>query len=191
MEAEPATPPSLQPTGLTPDTNPAIAIPESDRRFQVLVVDDEHDFLHLMKVILERSRMPVDVHLVASGAEALEWMTLHLPDLILLDVMMPDMDGLDLCQRLRSDVRTTFIPILMLTALDSTTDRTRGFLAGTDDYVAKPFDRGELLARVRRILQRTYAYADSQPALANAATAADESNGQCATHIAAQTASGH
>src|SRR5262249_58213630 len=76
--------------------------------------------------------------------------------LILLDIMMPEMDGFEVCMQLRANVRTTFIPILMLTALDDPDSRTRGFVVGTDDFVTKPFGRAELLARVRRILQRTY-----------------------------------
>ncbi|MEO8602897.1 MAG: response regulator transcription factor [bacterium] len=134
------------------------------RRFRALVVDDERDFRHLMTVFLQRSGMPIDVEQVNNGAEAVILLSRSpLPfDLILLDVMMPEMDGFEVCTRLRKNPDTCAIPILMLTALDEPADRTRGFLAGTDDYLAKPFDRGELLARVRRILQRTYGY--GQPA---------------------------
>jgi DNA-binding response OmpR family regulator len=116
------------------------------------------DFRHLMTVFLQRSGMPIDVVAVSTGAEAVLQAHADTLDLILLDVMMPEMDGFEVCRRLRGAVHTRAIPILMLTALDEATDRTRGFLAGTDDYLAKPFDRGELLARVRRILQRTYGY---------------------------------
>lgn len=130
------------------------------RRFRALVVDDERDFRHLMTVFLQRSGMPIDVVAVSNGAEAVVQMHATDFDILLLDVMMPEMDGFEVCRRLRADARTRSVPILMLTALDEATDRTRGFLAGTDDYLAKPFDRGELLARVRRILQRTYGYAD-------------------------------
>jgi len=139
------------------------------RRFRALVVDDERDFRHLMTVFLQRSGMPIDVESVNNGAEAVTRISREPVDLILLDIMMPEMDGFEVCTRLRSDPATRAIPILMLTALDDAADRTRGFLAGTDDYLAKPFDRGELLARVRRILQRTYGYGDealSPPAAA-------------------------
>ena len=134
---------------------PTDAPTELPRRFRALVVDDERDFRHLMTVFLQRSGMPIDVVAVSTGAEAVVQAQADTFDLILLDVMMPEMDGFEVCRRLRGAARTSAIPILMLTALDEATDRTRGFLAGTDDYLAKPFDRGELLARVRRILQRT------------------------------------
>jgi DNA-binding response OmpR family regulator len=134
------------------------------RRFRALVVDDERDFRHLMTLFLQRSGMPIDVEAVSNGAEAVTRLSSEPFDLILLDIMMPEMDGFEVCTRLRSDARTRPIPILMLTARDESTDRTRGFLAGTDDYLAKPFDRGELLARVRRILQRTYGYGEAAAA---------------------------
>jgi len=133
---------------------------EPPRRFRALVVDDERDFRHLMTVFLQRSGMPIDVEAVGSGAEAIVRMHAEVFDLILLDLMMPGMDGFEVCSRLRADARTRSVPILMLTALDEATDRTRGFLAGTDDYLGKPFDRGELLARVRRMLQRFYGYGE-------------------------------
>ncbi|MBI4517562.1 MAG: Flp pilus assembly complex ATPase component TadA [Deltaproteobacteria bacterium] len=126
------------------------------RQFHALVVDDEPDFLRLLSLALERSGMPISVEVAASGAEALACIEQQPPDLILLDVMMPQMDGYQVCEQLRSNVRTAFIPILMLTALDDPRHRARGFLAGTDDYIGKPFDRTELLARVRRVLERTY-----------------------------------
>jgi len=116
-----------------------------------------------MTVFLQRSGMPIDVVAVGNGAEAVIQAHAEPLDLILLDVMMPGMDGFEVCRRLRADARTRAVPILMLTALDEAADRTRGFLVGTDDYLAKPFDRGELLARVRRVLQRTYGYGDVEP----------------------------
>ena len=78
------------------------------------------------------------------------------PDLLLLDVMMPEVDGFTVCQKLRENVRTTFIPIIMLTANPDEENRTKGFLVGTDDYMNKPFSVPELLARVSRLLRRTY-----------------------------------
>jgi len=130
------------------------------RRFRVLVVDDECDFRHLIGMFLQRSGMPIDIRTADSGPAALAAAQADPPDLVLLDVMMPDLNGFDVCQRLRAHVRTRTTPVLMLTSLDEPMDRTRGFLAGVDDYLAKPFDRGELLARVRRILQRTYGYGE-------------------------------
>jgi DNA-binding response OmpR family regulator len=94
------------------------------------------------------------------------------PDLILLDVMMPGMNGFDVCTQLRSDVRTTFIPVLMLTALQDPDSRARAFVVGTDDFVSKPYSRAELLARVRRILQRTYGLQPDQEVAGNGSSEA-------------------
>jgi DNA-binding response OmpR family regulator len=120
------------------------------------VVDDQADMRRLIAFTLEHSGLPLSVTAVSGGAEAIEHAQLEAPDLIVLDVMMPEMDGFEVCEQLRANVRTAFIPILMLTALDDPGNRARGFLAGTDDYIGKPFARAELVARVRRLLQRTY-----------------------------------
>jgi type IV pilus assembly protein PilB len=125
-------------------------------QYRVLVVDDDPDFLRLMTLFLRQSDLPITVLTASTGTEALERAENSPPDLILLDVMMPNMDGFEVCARLRANLRTAFVPILMLTALNDPDSRTRGFLVGTDDYISKPFDRQELLARVRRVLQRTY-----------------------------------
>ena len=140
-------------------------------RYSVLVVDDEPDFRHLISMFLQRSGMPLEVATAENGLAGLASALADPPDLIVLDVMMPDINGFDVCQRLRADTRTHDVPVLMLTALDEPVDRTRGFLSGIDDYLAKPFDRGELLARVRRILQRTYGYGDVINMLEETATA--------------------
>ena len=129
------------------------------RRFQALVVDDERDFRFLLQMFLEHSGLPIDVRAASNGSEALEMAAQIPPDIVLLDVMMPGMDGFEVCNQLRASVRTAFVPILMLTALTDASSRTRGFTAGTDDYINKPFDRRELLARVTRVLQRTYGIA--------------------------------
>jgi DNA-binding response OmpR family regulator len=75
---------------------------------------------------------------------------------VILDVSMPGMDGFEVCRRLRADLRTAFLPVMMLTAHDAAEFVAKGFAVGTDDYVAKPFRREELIARIRRILERTY-----------------------------------
>ena len=140
-------------------------------RYSVLVVDDEPDFRHLISLFLQRSGLPLEVATAENGTTGLAAALVDPPDLIVLDVMMPDRNGFEVCQRLRADARTHDVPVLMLTALDEPVDRTRGFLAGIDDFLAKPFDRGELLARVRRILQRTYGYGDVVNMLEPTATA--------------------
>ncbi len=151
-----------------PKAPPAAITPVSEsRRFHTLIVDDEPDFQRLLTLTLERSGLPVTVETASSGIEALARIEQRPPDLLILDVMMPEVDGFEVCRQLRGNVRTAFIPILTLTALNDPRNRARGFFAGTDDYVGKPFDRLELVARVRRILERTYgglsSHAASEP----------------------------
>jgi DNA-binding response OmpR family regulator len=110
----------------------------------------------LISHALDHSDLPVMVTTARDGPEALDLAEAAPPDFVVLDIMMPGMDGYEVCRRLRGNVRTTFVPILMLTALDDPDHRARGFVAGTDDYIGKPFSRTELVARVRRLLQRTY-----------------------------------
>jgi DNA-binding response OmpR family regulator len=124
--------------------------------FRILVVEDDRTYRQLLAKALEDSGLAVDVEMAEDGIEGLALARNNPPDLVLLDVMMPGIDGLDVCAQLRANVRTAFVPILMLSGLSDADDRIRAFMAGTDDYVVKPFDRGELLARVRRILERTY-----------------------------------
>jgi type IV pilus assembly protein PilB len=149
------------------------------RIYRALVVDDQADFRHLVSFTLEHSGLPLTVEAAASGAEALARAEANPPDLLVLDIMMPEIDGFEVCERLRSNVRTAFIPILMLTALDDSASKARGFLAGTDDYIAKPFARAELLARVRRLLERTYG------AIAPIALPPPSGNGKSTEHAAA------
>jgi DNA-binding response OmpR family regulator len=85
---------------------------------------------------------------------------------VVLDISMPGMDGFEVCQRLRADVRTAFVPVLILTAHNVSDFVTRGFAAGADDYIVKPFRRPDLIARIRRMLERTYGHgypADTTP----------------------------
>lgn len=125
-------------------------------QYRALVVDDQPDLRRLITIALERSGLPISVRTAGSGPEALEQAQNDPPDVILLDVMMPGMDGFEVCARLRAHVRTAFIPILMVTARDDAASRGKGFLVGTDDYITKPFAPHDLLARVRRLLERTY-----------------------------------
>lgn len=151
------------PTGPTSEAHQPASIPSGGaveepetRQYRALVVDDQPDFRRLISFTLEHSGLPVSVQTASCGREAIELAQDDPPDLLILDVMMPEMDGFEVCETLRSNVRTAFVPILMLTALDDPANRARGFLAGTDDYIGKPFARAELLARVRRLLERTY-----------------------------------
>ncbi|HHH11990.1 MAG TPA: response regulator transcription factor, partial [Sorangium sp.] len=92
--------------------------------------------------------------LAATGQRALDALDEQLPDLVLLDLMLPDMSGNDVCRRLRSQPRTRAVPVMMLTAKAAEIDRVVGFEVGTDDYVTKPFSMRELLLRIRALLRR-------------------------------------
>jgi DNA-binding response OmpR family regulator len=118
----------------------------------VLVVEDEPDIGQLVVHHLERDGFRC--RQVATGPEALRAVRASTPDLIVLDLMLPGLDGLEVCRRLRADTATASIPIIMLTAKTDEVDRVVGLELGADDYVAKPFSPKELVARVRAVLRR-------------------------------------
>jgi len=117
----------------------------------VLIVEDEKEMARGLKDLLEYEHQAV--HLAPDGQTALQLFQKHSPDLVLLDLMLPDMDGLDVCRAIRKTHPRT--PILMLTARSMEHDIIRGFEAGVDDYVTKPFSVAQLLARVKALLRRT------------------------------------
>ncbi len=126
---------------------------------KILIVDDDLDTLKLVGVMLQRKGYRI---LAAnSGAKALAMVKESPPDLILLDVMMPDMDGFEVTRRLRADPETASIPILMFTAKSQVDDKLTGFDAGADDYLTKPAHPAELLARVKKLLAHAPAVASS------------------------------
>jgi len=135
---------------------PAAQAAAQSRQYRVLIVDDDPDIRFLTATVLKKSALPLSTITAPDGQTALELVHAEPPDVILLDVMMPGMDGYEVCRQLRANVRTAFIPILMVTARDDAASRVNGFLVGTDDYIGKPFDNTELQARVRRLLERTY-----------------------------------
>src|SRR5579859_7849935 len=120
------------------------------RRMRILLVEDETALATLLKHGLEEQGYAVDV--ATDGEDALAFTATEPYDLVVLDVMLPDLDGFNVCRRLRSDGAN--MPVLMLTALDSIEDRVAGLDSGADDYLPKPFDPRELLARVRALLRR-------------------------------------
>ncbi|MFN7854734.1 MAG: response regulator transcription factor, partial [Dolichospermum sp.] len=120
---------------------------------RILVIDDDPAISELVAVNLEMAGY--DVSQAEDGIKG-QALALQLqPDLNMLDLMLPRVDGFTVCQRLRRDERTAEIPVLMLTALSQTQDKVEGFNAGADDYLTKPFEVEELLARVRALLRRT------------------------------------
>jgi phosphate regulon transcriptional regulator PhoB len=118
----------------------------------ILVVDDEKDIVELLQYNLEKEGYKISA--VFSGEQCLENIKTELPDLMLLDLMLPEIDGLDVCKILKSNSRTSNIPIIMLTAKGEETDIVLGLELGADDYVTKPFKIRELLARVKAVLRR-------------------------------------
>jgi type IV pilus assembly protein PilB len=126
------------------------------KHWRVLVVDDDRSMKLLIKKALEKVPAPMDIEMASDGVEALACIEKQAPDLVITDVMMPRMDGFALCERLRADIRTAFVPIIILTGNADEDSRTKGYLIGTDDYITKPFTIPELNARVMRLLRRTY-----------------------------------
>lgn len=135
---------------------------------RVLVVDDEEDLLELVRYNL--SKEGYQVHCVASGEEAIQVARTLLPDLILLDLMLPAVDGLGVCKVLKGSPPTQHIPIVMITAKTAESDVVSGLELGADDYITKPFSPRVLLARIRAVLRR------------KTATALDEDNSTVRVH---------
>lgn len=130
-----------------------MVIPEQTLTGRILIVDDEEDLLRLVSYNLTRAGF--ELITADNGKAALKLAQSELPDLLILDLMLPDLSGVHVCQRLKKDPATQGIPIIMLTARSSETDRIKGFEAGADDYVVKPFSPRELVLRVKALLART------------------------------------
>jgi two-component system phosphate regulon response regulator PhoB len=121
----------------------------------ILIVDDEEDVLELLRYNLSKEGYGIET--ASSGEEALTKARAKPPDLIVLDLMLPGVDGLEVCKRLKSEDKTEQIPIVMLTAKGEESDIVTGLELGADDYVTKPFSPKVLIARIRRILHRARA----------------------------------
>jgi two-component system phosphate regulon response regulator PhoB len=119
---------------------------------RVLVVDDEPDLVELVRYNLTEAGFRVSE--ARTGAEALAAVRRSVPDILILDLMLPDLSGTEVCRRLRSEAELADLPIIMLTAKSEEIDRVVGFELGADDYVTKPFSPRELILRVRAVLRR-------------------------------------
>jgi DNA-binding response OmpR family regulator len=128
---------------------------------EVLVVEDEPDIRSL--VVLHLSRDGFRCRTAATGAEALAEVRARRPDLVVLDLLLPELDGLEVCRRLRADAATAALPIIMLTARADEVDRVVGLEVGADDYVVKPFSPRELVARARALLRRVHGTGGERP----------------------------
>jgi two-component system KDP operon response regulator KdpE len=122
------------------------------RKHLVLVVDDEGAIVRLLRATLEADGFAVIT--ADRGEQAIRLLNQERPDLIVLDVMMPEMDGFETLRRIRSDSQVPTVPIIMLTARTGDVDKLKGFQSGADDYVTKPFNPDELLARIAAVLRR-------------------------------------
>jgi two-component system alkaline phosphatase synthesis response regulator PhoP len=121
---------------------------------RLLLVEDDHDIANLLSHSLGRAGFLVEM--LHSGAEVLPAVRRSLPDLVLLDLMLPGLDGLEVCRSLRGDPRSAAVPIIMLRARAEESDRIVGLELGADDYITKPFSPNEVVARVRALLRRAH-----------------------------------
>lgn len=117
---------------------------------RILIVEDEENIVELLKLYLEDAGY--EVKAASNGAQSLKLFREFKPDLILLDIMLPEKDGLDICREVR---KSSQVPVIMLTAKDTETDKVVGLELGADDYVTKPFSPRELMARIKAILRRS------------------------------------
>lgn len=131
---------------------------EAAQKPEVLIVDDDPNICEVVRLYLNREGYLTRI--VHDGAAALTAVEESLPSLIILDIMLPEHDGWEICQRLREEYR---VPIIMLTALGESTDRIAGLNLGADDYMVKPFDPNELVARVNAVLRRSAEWGTDTP----------------------------
>jgi two-component system, OmpR family, alkaline phosphatase synthesis response regulator PhoP len=121
---------------------------------RILVAEDDPDIASLLSHYLQRAGFEADM--VSSGRDVLPRIRKAPPDLLLLDIMLPGLDGLEVCRAVRSDAQTAAIPIIMVTAKGEESDRIVGLELGADDYITKPFSPNEVIARIRALLRRAH-----------------------------------
>ncbi len=120
---------------------------------KVVIIEDDNAILELVKYNFEKEGFVVEGF--GNGLDGLEYITKNLPDIVILDIMLPDIDGFEICKELKKNEKTKDIPIIMLTAKADEVDRVLGLELGADDYVVKPFSPRELIARVKAIMRRS------------------------------------
>ena len=129
---------------------------------KILIVEDEPDIVELLVYNLDQAGFKTEA--VFNGADALDRVKIEPPDLVLLDLLLPEVDGLEVCRTLKRDPETASIPIIMLTAKGEAIDRIVGLELGADDYITKPFSPREVMLRVRAVLRRAPNVPRSRPA---------------------------
>ena len=130
---------------------------------RALIVEDDADICQLVARYLQKAGFVATV--LTSGRDVMAQARREPPDVLLLDVMLPGMNGLELCRALRADTATALVPIILLTARDGEEERIAGLETGADDYITKPFSPKEVVARVRALLRRTHRTAPAAPSL--------------------------
>src|SRR5687767_7643296 len=120
----------------------------------ILVAEDDRDIAELISHYLKKTGWTA--HVAAAGDQALAYIRNHPVDVVILDLMLPGMSGLEVCQALRAHHETAAVPVIMLTARTDEADRVRGLELGADDYVGKPFSPNELVARIRALMRRSH-----------------------------------
>jgi len=144
---------------------------------RILVVDDEPDILELVRLNLAQSGFQVST--AENGEEALAAIRRNPPDLVVLDLMLPDRSGTEVCREMRGDPKLRDVPVIMLTAKGEEVDRVVGFELGADDYVTKPFSPRELILRVRAVLRRGRSGAAPTARLSHGVLALDVERHRC------------
>jgi two-component system phosphate regulon response regulator PhoB len=144
---------------------------------RILVIDDEPDLLELVRVNLDQAGYRVET--AESGRKGLERVRSSPPDLVVLDLMLPDVSGTEICRQIRANRELEGIPIIMLTARADEVDRVVGFELGADDYVTKPFSPRELTLRVRAVLRREAPRSPSSPSLEHGPIRLDRERHRC------------
>jgi DNA-binding response OmpR family regulator len=127
-------------------------------REEIAIIEDEKDILDLVALTLEKAGFYAKKF--ATGGEFMSYLNENVPDLVILDLMLPDIDGLDICKNIRQNPKTHFLPIIMLTVKGDEMDKVLGLELGADDYMTKPFSPRELVARVKAVLRRKEAAAE-------------------------------
>jgi DNA-binding response OmpR family regulator len=123
---------------------------------RILIADDEKDIRILVSQILGEEKYKI--YFASNGREAIESANENKPDLLILDLMMPEIDGVEVCRRLKQNKDTNKIPIIMLTAKTAVADKIEGFVTGADEYITKPFDPSKLEITVEKVLSRAEKY---------------------------------
>ena len=150
--------PVLPPTSATVASASAghNALPATGRSFRALVVDDDPDLRRIVRGTLERSDLGLTVITAQDGDEALALLQLERPDVVILDVAMPGIDGFELCRRLRHDAHTKKMPIIILTAMGAAENAAQARAAGADEFMVKPVRRDDFVGCIRRLIERAY-----------------------------------